>query len=64
MGAQVGERDLGRTGDPIIRQGLARAYEMKKLREWVRAGAAARAKATGSSGFFARTRPKSSMDCP
>ena len=24
-------RHLGRTGDPIIRQGLARAYEMKKL---------------------------------
>jgi alkylation response protein AidB-like acyl-CoA dehydrogenase len=43
-------RHLGRTDDPIIRQGLARAYEMKKLREWVRARAAARAKATGSSG--------------
>jgi alkylation response protein AidB-like acyl-CoA dehydrogenase len=43
-------RHLGRTGDPLIRQGLARAYEMKKVREWVRAGAAARAKATGSSG--------------
>jgi alkylation response protein AidB-like acyl-CoA dehydrogenase len=43
-------RHLGRTDDPIIRHGLARAYEMKKLREWVRARAAARAKATGSSG--------------
>ncbi len=43
-------RHLGRTDDPIIRQGLARAYELKKLRDWVRAGAAARAKATGSSG--------------
>ena len=43
-------RHLGRTGDPIVRQGLARAYEMKKVREWVRARAAARAKATGSSG--------------
>jgi alkylation response protein AidB-like acyl-CoA dehydrogenase len=43
-------RHLGRTGDPAVRQGLARAYEMMKLREWVRAGAAARAKATGSSG--------------
>jgi alkylation response protein AidB-like acyl-CoA dehydrogenase len=43
-------RHLGRTDDPIIRQGLARAYEMKKVRDWVRAGSAARAKATGSSG--------------
>jgi alkylation response protein AidB-like acyl-CoA dehydrogenase len=43
-------RHLGRTGDPLIRQDLARAYELKKVREWVRAGAAARAKATGSSG--------------
>ena len=34
-------RHLGRTDDPIVRQGLARAYEMKKVREWVRAGAAA-----------------------
>ncbi len=39
-----------RTDDPIVRQGLATAYQMKKLREWVRAGNAARAKATGSSG--------------
>ena len=43
-------RHLGRTDDPIVRQGLARAYELKKVREWVRAGAAASAKATGSSG--------------
>jgi len=43
-------RHLDRTGNPIIRQGLARAYEMKRLRAWGRAGAAARAKATGSSG--------------
>jgi alkylation response protein AidB-like acyl-CoA dehydrogenase len=43
-------RHLGRDRDPLVRQGLARAYELKKLREWVRASAAARAKATGSSG--------------
>ena len=43
-------RHVGRHGDPLIRQGLARAYELKKVRDWVRAGAAARAKATGSSG--------------
>jgi alkylation response protein AidB-like acyl-CoA dehydrogenase len=43
-------RHLGRTDDPVIRQGLARAYAMKRVRDWVRAGAAARAKATGSSG--------------
>jgi alkylation response protein AidB-like acyl-CoA dehydrogenase len=43
-------RHLGRNDDPVIRQGLARAYEMKKVREWVRAGNAARSKATGSSG--------------
>jgi alkylation response protein AidB-like acyl-CoA dehydrogenase len=43
-------RHLHRTDDPLVRQGLARAYELKRLREWVRAGAAARAKATGSSG--------------
>ena len=43
-------RHLGRTCDPVIRQGLARAYTMKRVRDWVRADAAARAKATGSSG--------------
>jgi len=43
-------RHLGRDRDPLVRQALARAYEMKKLREWVRARAAAHAKATGSSG--------------
>ena len=43
-------RHLGRTDDPIIRQGLARAYELKKLRDWVRARAPPPAKATGSSG--------------
>ncbi len=43
-------RHLGRQSDPLIRQGLARAYSMRKVREWVRAGAAARARATGSSG--------------
>jgi alkylation response protein AidB-like acyl-CoA dehydrogenase len=43
-------RHLGRQHDPLVRQGLARAYEMKRLREWVRARAAAQAKATGSSG--------------
>jgi alkylation response protein AidB-like acyl-CoA dehydrogenase len=43
-------RHFDRTQDPIIRQGLARAYELKKVRDWVRARAAARAKATGSSG--------------
>lgn len=43
-------RHLGRTGDPLIRQGLARAYEMKRVREWVRARAAASARATGSPG--------------
>jgi alkylation response protein AidB-like acyl-CoA dehydrogenase len=43
-------RHLGRADDPVIRQALARAYEMKKVRDWVRARAAARAKATGSSG--------------
>jgi alkylation response protein AidB-like acyl-CoA dehydrogenase len=43
-------RHLQRTDDPIVRQGLARAYELKKVRDWVRARAAARAKATGSSG--------------
>jgi alkylation response protein AidB-like acyl-CoA dehydrogenase len=41
---------LGKNADPVIRQGLARAYEHQKVREWVRAGAAARAKTTGSSG--------------
>ncbi len=43
-------RHVGRTDDPIIRQALAKAYTMKRVRDWVRAGAAARAKATGSSG--------------
>jgi alkylation response protein AidB-like acyl-CoA dehydrogenase len=43
-------RHLGRTREPVIRDALARAYEMKKVREWVRARAAATAKATGSSG--------------
>ena len=43
-------RHVRRTDDPVIRQGLAQAYAMKRVREWVRAGAAARAKATGSSG--------------
>ena len=43
-------RHLGRSHDPAIRQGLARAYEMKKVREWVRARAAANANASGSSG--------------
>jgi alkylation response protein AidB-like acyl-CoA dehydrogenase len=43
-------RHLGRTDDPDIRQGLARAYSMRRVREWVRAAAAERSKATGSSG--------------
>jgi alkylation response protein AidB-like acyl-CoA dehydrogenase len=43
-------RHLGRVDDPVIRQGLARAYEMKKVREWVRARAAASTQATGSPG--------------
>lgn len=43
-------RHLGRVDEPLIRQGLAQAYIMRRVREWVRAGAAARAKATGSSG--------------
>ena len=43
-------RHLGRSHDPAIRQGLARAYEMKKVREWVRARAAANASASGSPG--------------
>jgi acyl-CoA dehydrogenase len=43
-------RHLGRTDEPAIRQGLARAYELKRVREWVRARAAASARATGSSG--------------
>ena len=43
-------RHLGRSGEPVIRNALARAYEAKKIREWVRARAAATAKATGSSG--------------
>jgi len=43
-------RHVGRTDDPQIRQDLARSYTMRRVREWVRAGAAARAKATGSSG--------------
>jgi alkylation response protein AidB-like acyl-CoA dehydrogenase len=43
-------RHLGRTCEPDLRQELAKAYEMKKVREWVRARAAASAKATGSSG--------------
>jgi len=43
-------RHLGRTGEPAIRQDLAESYSRKKIREWVRARAAARAKATGSSG--------------
>ena len=43
-------RHLGLTHDPIVRQRLARAYTMKAVRTWVRAGAAARSKATGSSG--------------
>jgi len=43
-------RHLRRTDEPMIRQGLARAFEMKRVREWTRARAAAQAKATGSSG--------------
>ena len=43
-------RHLRRTDDRLIRQGLARAYEMKKVREWTRTRAAAQAKATGASG--------------
>jgi alkylation response protein AidB-like acyl-CoA dehydrogenase len=43
-------RHLGRTFEPLIRQDLARAYELKRVREWVRARAAATARLTGSSG--------------
>ena len=43
-------RHLGRNTDPLARQGLAKAYEMKKVREWVRARAAMHAKTMGSSG--------------
>jgi len=43
-------RHLGRTDEPMMRQGLARAFEMKRVREWTRSRAAAQAKATGSSG--------------
>ena len=43
-------RQLGRQDEPLIRQGLAQAYAMRKTREWVRAGAAARAKAGGKPG--------------
>ena len=43
-------RHLGKNREADLRQGLARAYELKKVREWVRARAAASAKATGSSG--------------
>jgi alkylation response protein AidB-like acyl-CoA dehydrogenase len=43
-------RHLGKNDDPVIRQRLARAYELKKVREWVRARAAASTKATGSPG--------------
>jgi alkylation response protein AidB-like acyl-CoA dehydrogenase len=43
-------RHLGRTGEPLVRQGLARAYELKRVRDWVRAAAAAQARATGAPG--------------
>ena len=43
-------RHLGRTDDPIVRNSLARAYELKKVREWVRARSATSAKETGSPG--------------
>jgi alkylation response protein AidB-like acyl-CoA dehydrogenase len=43
-------RHLERNNDPLIRQSLARAYELKKVRDWVRARAATTARATGSSG--------------
>jgi len=43
-------RHLGRADDPIVRNSLARAYELKKVREWVRARSAASAKETGSPG--------------
>ncbi len=43
-------RHLDRTDEPLVRQGLARAYELQKVRDWTRARAMAQAKATGSSG--------------
>jgi alkylation response protein AidB-like acyl-CoA dehydrogenase len=43
-------RHVGRTDDPLIRQGLARVYSRHKARMWARDRAAAAAKQTGSAG--------------
>ncbi len=43
-------RHLGRTDDPVIRQGLARAYSVQKARTWARDRAAAGAKRSGTAG--------------
>ena len=43
-------RHLGRTDDPLIRQGLARAYSVHRARGWVRDRAAAEAKRSGVVG--------------
>jgi alkylation response protein AidB-like acyl-CoA dehydrogenase len=43
-------RHLGRTNDPLIRQGLAKAYSVQQARGWVRDRAAAGAKRTGTVG--------------
>ena len=41
---------VGRTADPIVRQGLSRVYSAQMTREWTRARAAATAKRTGTAG--------------
>jgi len=43
-------RSHGRTGDPIIRQGLARVYSRQKVREWARSRAAAAVRLGGTAG--------------
>ena len=43
-------RHLGRPTTRSCASGLARAYELKKVREWVRARSAVSAKETGSPG--------------
>lgn len=43
-------RAMGRTDDPIVRQGLARVYSRQRTREWARSRAAASVRLGGSAG--------------
>ena len=43
-------RSMGRTDDPLVRQGLARVYSTQRVRDWARFRAAAAIRMGGSPG--------------